>query len=547
MLRDSHAFRCPVPIDPVPSAAADRSRQDAVPDRLTDGDDTSAAGDTTRPSGGLLGLTDALGLEASDIGADPFPGMIVGGVRILRLIGEGGMGRVYEGWQQQPARRVAVKVMRPGCTSPEALTRFHREAEILGQLDHPGIARIFAAGSFDLMGTSLPYYVMEFLPAARNIVAYAAAAGLTLDDRLAVFAQVCDAVASGHARGVVHRDLKPANILVDAAGRPRVIDFGVARWRDEAARATLTGQFVGTLQYMSPEQCAARPETVDARADVYALGVVLHELVAGRLPYEVRDLGPVEAARVIVERIPSPPSRIDRRIPRRIDRIVGRCLRKDPAGRFADAAALAAAIRAPADEPVPTRRAWIAAGVLGLAAAATVVSLPWGGGPPQERTTTFDLREPPGSDLVRANNARIYREPFGAVAYWAPIRQREWAEVVYRLEAPFPVAAVTLDRFRVDAWNLHNDVPFDPAAAVHLEISPDGEHWTEVMSSTPAGGRKENAAFASAVRGARQVFFRARLYETNSWNRNQVHRAQFLRSEPGLGSLPKVTLADQPR
>ena len=108
-------------------------------------------------------------------------------------------------------------------------------------------------------------------------------------------------------------------------------------------------------------------------------------------------------------------------------------------------------------------------------------------------------------------------------------------------------AAVTLERFRVDAWNLHNDVPFDREAAVHLEISPDGAAWSEVMSSTPAGGRKENGGFAAAVRNSRQVFFRARLYETNSWNRNQVHRAQFLRSEPDRGTMPIVTLSDRPR
>jgi hypothetical protein len=525
--------------------AAEPALPPAAPATAGDGD----SGNTTEPSTGLNGLSAALGLEAAGDVADPLPGMVVGGVRIVRLIGEGGMGRVYEGWQEQPARRVAVKVMRPGLASAEALRRFHRESEILGQLDHPGIARIFAAGSFDLLGAAIPYYVMEFLPRARTIVSFADAAGLSLDDRLAIFAHVCDAVGCGHSRGVVHRDLKPANLLVDAAGRPRVIDFGVARWRDEAAVAptTVTGQFIGTLQYMSPEQCAGRPDAVDARADVYALGVVLYELVVGHPPYDIRDLGPLEAARIVCEREPPPPSRIDRRIPRRIDRIVGRCLRKDPAARFADAAALAAAIRDPAIEPARPRRAWLVAGAAGLAVAITLASLAARGGPPREATTTFDLRQPPGGELVRATNARIYREPFGAVTYWAPIQQREWAEVVYRLDAPFPVAAVVLDRFRVDAWNLHNDVPFDREAAVHLEISPDGETWTEVMSSTPAGGRRENGSFAAAVRDARRVFFRARLYETNSWNRNQVHRAQFLRSEPDRGAMPSVTLADRPR
>ena len=154
---------------------------------------------------------------------------------------------------------------------------------------------------------------------------------------------------------------------------------------------------------------------------------------------------------------------------------------------------------------------------------------------------------PPAGDLVRATNARIYREPFGDVVYWAPIRQREWAEVVYRLESPFPIADIALERFGVEAWNRHNVVAFDPEAAAHLEISPDGTRWSPVASSTPAGGVQSSASFAAAVRGARQVFFRARLFETNSWNRNQVHRAQFLRSEPDLGRLPTVTLLRQGR
>jgi hypothetical protein len=218
-----------------------------------------------------------------------------------------------------------------------------------------------------------------------------------------------------------------------------------------------------------------------------------------------------------------------------------------PADRYADAAALAAAVRNPDAERRAPRRAWIAAAAAGLVATGTAAWLATRDTGPAERTFAFDLRQPTGNELVRATNATIYREPFGAHLYWAPIRQREWAEVVYRLESPFPIADVTLERFGVEAWNRHNVAPFDPEAAVHLEISPDGDRWTEVTSSTPAGGVRADAGFADAVRGSRRVFFRARLYETNSWNRNQVHRAQFLRGEPDRGNIPSVTLHRRPR
>jgi serine/threonine protein kinase len=167
--------------------------------------------------------------------SDPFLGSDVGGVTIVRLIAEGGMGRVYEGKQEKPSRTVAVKVMRPGLALPSLLRRFEYEAEVLGRLQHPGIAHIYSVGVHRLGGAAVPYFVMEYIANARTLTKYADELALPTRRRLDLFRSVCDAVAHGHQKGVIHRDLKPSNILVDAAGQPKVIDFGVARATDSAS------------------------------------------------------------------------------------------------------------------------------------------------------------------------------------------------------------------------------------------------------------------------------------------------------------------------
>jgi serine/threonine protein kinase len=257
----------------------------------------------------------------------PLLGLDLGGVKIVKLIGEGGMGRVYEAQQERPSRTVAVKVIRQGITSEKTMRRFEREAEFLGKLQHPGIAQIFIVGTYSSDFGDVPFYVMEFIPNAKPITNYVHEHGLALEEKLRLFKQVCDAVSHGHDRGIVHRDLKPGNILVDGHGNAKVIDFGVARSTDSdlalTSMKTDTGQLIGTVQYMSPEQFGPDPEDLDGRTDVYSLGVVLYELVSGAAPYSVRQKALHEASRVVCEQVPTPLRSVDKAIPREVSAITG--------------------------------------------------------------------------------------------------------------------------------------------------------------------------------------------------------------------------------
>jgi serine/threonine protein kinase len=277
---------------------------------------------------------------------DPLLGVDLGGVKIVRLIGEGGMGRVYEAQQARPSRKVAVKVIRQGITSEKTMRRFEREAEFLGKLQHPGIAQIFVVGTYSSDFGDVPFYVMEHLADAKPLTNYAHEQGLELHERVRLFKLVCEAVAHGHDRGIVHRDLKPGNILVDANGGPKVIDFGVARSTDSnltlESMKTDTGQLIGTVQYMSPEQFGPDPDDLDGRADVYSLGVVLYELLSGSPPYSVKKKALHEASRVVCEEVPPPLRSVAKVIPRDISAIAERALQKDRRHRYYTAGELAA-------------------------------------------------------------------------------------------------------------------------------------------------------------------------------------------------------------
>ncbi|HIN09802.1 MAG TPA: serine/threonine protein kinase, partial [Phycisphaerales bacterium] len=292
--------------------------------------------------------------------SDPLIGTKIGSCTLKRVIGSGGMGTVYEAVQEQPRRRVALKMMKRGITSRSATRRFEFESQTLARLKHHGVAQIYEAGTHDDGSGGVPYFVMEYIANAKSLTQYAEEKKLGTRERLAIFAKVCDAVQHGHLKGIVHRDLKPGNILVDSSGQPKVIDFGVARSTDsDLAVTTLqtdVGQLVGTLQYMSPEQVEADPNDIDVRSDVYALGVVLYELLTGKPPYDVREAAIHEAVRMVREEEPTKLSTIDRHLRGDIETIALKALNKERERRYQSATALREDIaHYLADEPIAAR------------------------------------------------------------------------------------------------------------------------------------------------------------------------------------------------
>jgi len=297
------------------------------------------------------------------VGAAPSPlaATSIGRYRILEVIGEGGMGVVYKARQDHPERIVALKVIRHSAVSPRLLRRFEHEAQMLARLQHPGIAQIFDAGTADTGRGAQPFIAMEFID-GEPLGVYADRHGLDTRRRLELMAQVCEAVHHAHMRGVIHRDLKPGNILVDDTGRPKILDFGIARASDADVRITTIGsdigQLIGTLPYMSPEQVGGDGDAVDSRSDVYALGVLCYELLAGRLPLDVRQSSIADAARRIRDEDPTPLSSVQRVFRGDIETMVLKAMEKDPARRYGSAAEFAADIRRHlGDQPIVARPA----------------------------------------------------------------------------------------------------------------------------------------------------------------------------------------------
>jgi WD40 repeat protein/serine/threonine protein kinase len=309
------------------------------------------------------------------------PGTRIGPYKLLQQIGEGGMGVVYMAEQEEPVRRkVALKIIKPGMDSAQVVARFEAERQALAMMDHHNIAKVFDAGT---TGTGRPYFVMELVHGI-PITRYCDENQLTPRQRLELFIPVCHAIQHAHQKGIIHRDVKPSNVLVtmyDDRPVPKVIDFGVAKAIEqrltERTLFTQFGALLGTFEYMSPEQAEMNAFGVDTRSDIYALGVLLYELLTGTTPLErarLREAAYSELVRLIKEEDPPPPSvrlstshtlprlaaarktepaKLSKLVKGEIDWIVMKCLEKDRTRRYETANGLARDIQHYlAEEPV---------------------------------------------------------------------------------------------------------------------------------------------------------------------------------------------------
>ncbi len=280
----------------------------------------------------------------------PSAGTQIGRYRLGEVIATGGMGIVFEAEQDDPRRTVALKMMRVGFDSPAAGKRFRDEAQLLARLQHPGIAQVYETGVYaDSTSFERPWFAMELIENAVDIARHCDDSNLDVPERLRLFIDVCDAVHHGHQRGIIHRDLKPDNILVDRHGRTKVIDFGVARTTDadvqQATIARTTGEIVGTLLYMSPEQLEGNSEAIDTRTDVHALGLILYEMLTGTLPYDLAGKTLFEIARIVRDVPPRRPNETRRQIKGDLELILLKAIAKEQGERYDSAAALAEDLR----------------------------------------------------------------------------------------------------------------------------------------------------------------------------------------------------------
>ncbi len=298
-------------------------------------------GRASTPGAAPSEVTAHRGDDATRAGSVFRPGERVSHYEVIALLGRGGMGEVYRARDLSGGREVAVKVLSPvGDESDRAalVQRFLREGRNAARIDHPGVVKVLACES----SSARPILVMDYV-AGESLKTRLLAGPLPPGRALDLAARLADALAAAHAKGVVHRDLKPANILIDTVGMPRIVDFGISRYLEETQKLTRTGDLVGTPEYMAPEQLLEGPEAVDGRVDVYALGVVLYQMLTGRSPFAGANV--FQTLKFVEMLEPPPVSRSLAGASPALDSLLGRAMAKSPAERFPDAGSFAAAIR----------------------------------------------------------------------------------------------------------------------------------------------------------------------------------------------------------
>lgn len=282
------------------------------------------------------------------------PGQMLGPYRIVSQVGRGGMANVYKAYQPSVDRYVAIKVLPSQLAeSKEFATRFHQEARIIAMLEHPHILPVFDYGESD----GVAYFVMRYLDAGTLRDRMEVGRPLPMNEVDRIFTQLAEALSYAHAHGVVHRDLKPANALIDSYGNIFLTDFGIAKLLESASpRLTQTDAIMGTPAYISPEQAQGNP--VDQRSDIYSLGIILYEMVTGRVPF-IADTPLAVLFKHISDPLP-PPSSVKSDIPEPIEQVILKALAKDPQDRFANASDFVAAwkhaleqMQAPRPSPEP--------------------------------------------------------------------------------------------------------------------------------------------------------------------------------------------------
>jgi serine/threonine-protein kinase len=265
----------------------------------------------------------------------------VGSYRLIDFIGAGGMGEVYRGIDKAHNRIVALKVLNVTKTAPNAIERFRNEARIHGGVRHPNIATMYEYLEFD----GAPCIAMEYIDGETIDERLRSRGALPLKQALEIFERIVDAVGYLHSRGIIHRDIKSNNVKLSESGAVKVLDFGIAKSAD-SPRLTVSGAMIGTPQYVSPEQLHGDP--ADERTDIWALGVLLYEMLTGRLPFEGGSMAAV-MDRVGKASYPAP-TRVNPALPREIDRVVGLCLKAKPEQRYQSAEALLSDLRAQHEE-----------------------------------------------------------------------------------------------------------------------------------------------------------------------------------------------------